>query len=116
MADETKTEAKAEVPTPDLTVLRPILRMWNKNAAANLELQNLLKTFGFYTGNIDGDFGSKTFEAVKAAQRASNLPPDGVCGPKTWAALQKPPASPWPSVVLTPTVHGLSHHAEAAVE
>ena len=37
--------------------------------------------------NVDGDYGSKTKKAVAAFQSAYGLSADGICGPKTWAAL-----------------------------
>lgn len=52
-----------------------------------LELQRKLKTFGFDPGPIDGAFGKKTLEAVKALQFAKSLTVDGQVGPKTKAAL-----------------------------
>ncbi|MBR3105841.1 MAG: peptidoglycan-binding protein [Clostridia bacterium] len=36
---------------------------------------------------IDGAFGAKTEEAVKAFQKTKGLTADGVVGPKTWAAM-----------------------------
>ena len=33
------------------------------------EIQTKLKNWGYYNGNIDGIYGSKTFEAVKKFQR-----------------------------------------------
>ncbi len=49
-------------------------------------LQNLLAKAG-YTVAVDGIFGAKTLEAVKAYQAYHGLTVDGVVGPKTWSAL-----------------------------
>ena len=50
-------------------------------------LQRLLAQRGFDPGSADGDFGPATVKAVKAAQTAHGLRPDGVAGPLTWHAL-----------------------------
>lgn len=50
-------------------------------------LQQRLTDKGYDVGSIDGVFGSKTLEAVKAFQAENNLTVDGVVGAKTWAAL-----------------------------
>ena len=52
-------------------------------------LQALLNAHHFACGSADGFFGAKTQAAVNAAQRYYGLEIDGVCGPKTWAALLK---------------------------
>jgi len=50
-------------------------------------LQKQLAVLGYTVGNIDGIFGIKTQEAVRAFQADRDLAVDGIAGPKTWAAL-----------------------------
>lgn len=50
-------------------------------------IQTKLKRWGYYTGTVDGVYGSKTVAAVKYFQRSNGLTADGVCGSKTLAAL-----------------------------
>ncbi len=50
-------------------------------------IQNALKKQGYYTGAVDGIFGSKTLAAVKNFQRAKGLTVDGIAGPQTLKAL-----------------------------
>jgi len=52
-------------------------------------LQRELKDAGHNPGAVDGVRGSKTTAALKAFQAAHKLTPDGIDGPKTWAALTK---------------------------
>lgn len=51
------------------------------------ELQRLLNLAGANLV-VDGDFGSKTLEAVLSFQREHGLDPDGIVGPKTWVKLK----------------------------
>lgn len=55
------------------------------------ELQTDLVRLGYDCGRwgADGDFGDSTELAVRAFQRDHSLENDGICGPKTVAALQK---------------------------
>lgn len=47
------------------------------------KIQTLLQGYGVYNGKIDGIYGTKTREAVKAFQRYNGLTADGVAGPQT---------------------------------
>lgn len=50
-------------------------------------LQTKLKSWGYYTGSVDGIYGSQTVKAVKYFQRKNGLAVDGIVGAKTAAAL-----------------------------
>ena len=51
------------------------------------QIQTKLKNWGYYNGNVDGVYGSKTLAAVKYFQSKNGLSVDGVAGPKTLAAM-----------------------------
>ena len=51
------------------------------------ELQNLLIKLGYLSGKADGVFGSDTYRAVMAFQKANKLKADGIAGSQTLAAL-----------------------------
>lgn len=51
------------------------------------KLQQKLKNWGYYTGEVDGIYGSKTEQAVRYFQRKNGLAVDGIAGPKTLAAM-----------------------------
>ena len=50
-------------------------------------IQTKLKNWGYYSGSVDGIFGSRTAEAVKYFQRKNSLTADGVVGSATQRAL-----------------------------
>lgn len=52
-----------------------------------LALQTGLRKLGYYTGALDGNFGSGTLKAVKAFQSAERLKVDGLAGTATQARL-----------------------------
>jgi len=52
-----------------------------------IKIQTKLKRWGYYNGNIDGIYGSKTLAAVKWFQSKNGLTVDGIAGPKTLAAM-----------------------------
>ncbi|MBR4435610.1 MAG: peptidoglycan-binding protein [Clostridia bacterium] len=51
-------------------------------------LQLALSRSGFYSGEMDGDFGPGTQNSVRRFQASFSLEPDGVIGPITSAALE----------------------------
>lgn len=51
------------------------------------KIQTKLKRWGYYTGNIDGIYGSQTLAAVKYFQRKNGLTVDGIAGTKTLQAM-----------------------------
>lgn len=51
------------------------------------QIQTVLKQKGYYTGNVDGIFGTKTKSAVTAFQRDNGLKVDGIAGSETLKAL-----------------------------
>ncbi|MCD7748434.1 MAG: spore cortex-lytic enzyme [Oscillospiraceae bacterium] len=51
------------------------------------EIQQRLSDWGYYSGSVDGIYGSKTVAAVKYFQRSNGLTADGKCGTTTLAAL-----------------------------
>ncbi len=53
-----------------------------------LYMQERLSYYEFYTGTLDGKFGTGMEKAVKAFQRKNNLNADGKIGMRTWAALE----------------------------
>lgn len=57
--------------------------------ASAKQIQTALKNAGYYQGTVDGKMGRKTRRAVRAFQRANNLPVDGRVGKKTWLALKE---------------------------
>ena len=51
------------------------------------QIQQKLKTWGYYQGSVDGIYGSGTEKAVKSFQSRNGLTADGMAGPKTLAAM-----------------------------
>lgn len=50
-------------------------------------IQTKLKRWGYYSGSIDGIYGSKTAAAVRYFQKTNGLTQDGICGEQTLQAL-----------------------------
>ena len=67
------------------TVHAAVLKQGSRGSTVRT-LQQKLKNWGYYTGSVDGIYGSKTTSAVKYFQRKNGLKVDGIAGPKTLAA------------------------------
>ena len=46
-------------------------------------IQSRLKSWGYYSGSVDGIYGNVTMKAVMRFQANNGLTPDGIAGPKT---------------------------------
>ena len=51
------------------------------------QIQTKLKRWGYYDGDVDGIYGSKTVAAVKSFQRKNGLTVDGIAGTNTLNAM-----------------------------
>jgi peptidoglycan hydrolase-like protein with peptidoglycan-binding domain len=85
----------APAPTPKPGA-RPTLRRGSTGDAVR-EVQRVVKVA------VDGVFGQRTEAAVKSFQGSRGLVPDGIVGPKTWAALLAKP-KPAPKPTKRPTI------------
>lgn len=86
VAAELGSAVLATTETPATT--SPVLRMGSSNTDAVKVLQKLLRALGYYTGTVDGIFGSGTRAAVISFQETKDLDADGVVGRNTWLALR----------------------------
>lgn len=57
------------------------------NGAVVTQIQTKLKSWGYYTGSVDGVYGSRTERAVRAFQQKNGLAVDGKAGTQTLAAM-----------------------------
>ncbi len=67
----------------------PTLRKGSKGNCVK-KLQNTLqKKWGYNTGGVDGNFGTKTDASVRAFQKKKGLKVDGVVGSATWRVVRQ---------------------------
>ena len=83
-------------PTPE-----PVLRVGSTGDAVK-EMQARLKTLGYYDGEVDGQYGNGTREAVRLFQTQHGLDADGLCGGETRAVLYSTEAKPYVAPTNTP--------------
>ena len=93
-------------PTPAAPTATPgTMRSGDKGQTVS-DLQSRLQALGYYSGKIDGDFGSGTAAAVRAFQRQHGLSDDGIAGPRTLAALYADDAKPYVAPTPVNTLGG----------
>ena len=63
-------------------------------------VQSRLKALGYYTGTVDGNYGTGTMAAVASFQLRNNLSADGVAGKRTYKKLYSSDAL---AAISTPT-------------
>ena len=69
------------------TEIEEVLSRYGSSGSEVREIQTRLKRWGYYKGNIDGIYGSKTISAVRYFQRNNGLKVDGIAGKETLAAM-----------------------------
>ena len=93
----TAAPAQAGTLTQPAGTLRP-----GDRGSGVISLQTRLKALGYYSGAVDGKYGSGTTAAVTAFQRRAGLTADGVAGKRTCARLYVDSA-PAAAAVIQPT-------------
>ncbi len=94
-----------------MTTVRPTIRKGSRGTPV-VELQDILTMCGYDCGPVDGVFGTRTYNAVVLFQTEMKLDPDGVVGPKTWAALDiaeaQAPVAPGEPVTYRVTIESVT--------
>ncbi len=86
--DTVRSQGAAEMVTPE-----PALHNGSQGEKV-WQLQERLKELGYYTGEVDGQFGPGTKEAVIAFQKKNGLDADGLAGEETQRVLYSENAVP----------------------
>ena len=73
--------------TAMITYHKPLMAVAEITTSETRLVQQRLKNWGYYTGSVDGIYGSKTRSAVTKFQRVNGLKVDGIVGPETAAAI-----------------------------
>lgn len=106
VATATPTPSPTPTAVPTYTVPSANVERGSKGDNAKL-VQRRLKELGYYTGSVDGNFGSGSEKALKAFQEKNGLTADGIAGKGTYAVLFSytalaANATPTPAPTATP--------------
>ena len=66
---------------------KPALSYYGSSGDEVKNIQSKLKQWGYYSSDVDGVYGEKTYRAVRLFQSRNGLDVDGIAGPSTLAAL-----------------------------
>ena len=100
----------AVTPDPNAPTPEPVLKNGSEGDQVKT-LQARLQELGYYSGEIDGQFGNGTRDAVYLFQQQNGLSADGVVGSDTRALLYSVEARPM-TVTPTPTLESTQANAE----
>ncbi len=81
--------------------LNPFFRMGSIGPEV-IQLQQRLKALGYYQGELDGQYGKGTQEAISRFQNQNSLEADGMAGALTLSVLYGDQAKPAQAVTQTP--------------
>ena len=81
-------------PDPSMPTPVPVLRTGRTGQEVK-DVQSRLYTLGYYSAEIDGQYGAATREAVTAFQKRNGLGADGIVGTETRTVLFSADARPW---------------------
>ena len=84
----------AVTPDPAAPTAEPVLRTGSRGQEVK-DLQSRLQALGYYSGEIDGQYGPGTKEAVTAFQKQNGLDADGMVGQETKSILFSVQAKPY---------------------
>lgn len=84
--EDAQTKTRTESTETERTIDAAVLKQGASGGEVK-EVQRRLKLWGYYSGSVDGVFGSGTRAAVVSFQKKNGLTADGVVGKATYKAL-----------------------------
>ncbi len=73
---------------------KSVLSYYGSRGQNVIDIQDKLHKWGYYNGIVDGNYGYKTFKAIRLFQWQNGLKVDGVAGSETFSALGLSSSSP----------------------